>query len=176
MSIYIAEIIRIFIGFILLSAAWGKTKTFAEFTSSLAASFNLSNKISLFLSPIIILIEFILAFSLLSKLSDTHVLMFISLALFSLFACIICFLLVKDKVVSCNCFGEEKQPISSLDLIRNFIFISAICIYLFVSYPEKELSNNILILLASVSVILTILSINFNKIIMVLTLSNQGHH
>jgi len=174
LSIYINEILRIFIGLILLSAAWGKTKTFSSFVNSLNDSFGVNEKTSTVLALIIIIIELVLATGLLIKFKNVQLLMLINLGLFSLFTCVIIFLLIKDKAVSCNCFGEEKHPISFLDLMRNFIFITAISVYLFLPQHSIELSMGTMLLLFFASIILTVLSINFNKIFMTLTISIQG--
>ena len=172
--LYLAEISIYFIGFVMLTAAWSKTKSYHHFTESLVSSFHLSKTLSKLLAPLVIILEWSLALILLTKLFPPQLAMQISLLLLSIFTLVVLFLLIKHEVVKCNCFGEESRPISIFDLIRNLGFIASIIFYLVYSNSDAELSIEVSILLASLAIIMTIISVNFHE--MVSMLKSQGEH
>jgi len=167
-SLYFSEIIRFFVGFVLLTAAWSKTRTYQQFTISLVTSFHLPKTLSKLFSPLLILLEYALALALLTQLFNPQLAMQVSLALFSTFTSVAIFLLIRHEVVKCNCFGEESRPISIFDLIRNLGFIVAIIFYLFYAKANTNFSLEVSSLLATLAVIITIITINFHDLVSIL--------
>jgi len=164
MMLHLAEIAKLVTGFILLAAAWGKTRTYHQFKQNLTESFYVPTAASRWLTPLIILAEWGLAALLLTNRVNPYPLMLASLALFSIFTCVVIYLLAKDEVVKCSCFGEQKRPISQLDLIRNLGLISAIGFYLAVAQPQVSYGGSELLLLGSIAAIISILAVNFHEL------------
>jgi uncharacterized membrane protein YphA (DoxX/SURF4 family) len=173
-SLYLSEIIRFFIGFVLLTAGWNKAKTYQQFTESLVTSFHFPKVLSKLFSPVVIILECSLALILLTQLLNTQLAMKISLILFSTFTSLVIFFLIRHEVVKCNCFGEESRPTSIFDIIRNVGFIIAIIFYLIFSKPDVYFANEVSYLLGTLAFIITIISINFHD--MVLILKSRGQY
>ena len=165
---YLTEMIRFFIGFILLTSAWSKTKTFQLFTDSLNSSFNLPLKISKIISPIIIAIEWLLAAILLTEISDTTLAMKMSLILFCVFTITVVYFMFKNETLSCNCFGEEPRPVSTFDVVRNIVIIATIIFYLLSNTIENDFNRAEIALLALIGLIITIITINFHDVVSIL--------
>ncbi len=163
-----SEIIRFYIGFILLASAWGKTKTYHQFIDNLITSFHIKAIFSQFLGPMIILLEWVLAIILITQLMNINLTMIICLALFSSFTVVLIYLFMKHEIVKCNCFGEAQRPITHLDLMRNLILIGAALFYVINTPNNILLADQVTILIACVALIITIMSIHFHELILLL--------
>ncbi|MFT4925953.1 MAG: hypothetical protein ACI8WB_002048 [Phenylobacterium sp.] len=121
----ISEMCRLLVFMILLMAAWGKTSHFDTFRQNLVEGFKLPVVLSLPSAILLIAVEWLLAALLIIPSSLNLIAMQATLALFVLFTVVIATVLLQDKLVNCNCFGQSNRPISRYDLIRNLLTIAA---------------------------------------------------
>ena len=167
-SIYLNEIIRLFIGMVLLMAAYSKTLDIAQFKETLVSSFHLNKKLSNYLAPLLLIVEWAISVILLVKAPWLELAMLAALLMFIVFTTVVSFLLYRDGIVKCNCFGEEQRPASIFDMIRNTACILAILHYLFTPTIDSPLSLENGVLLFGVSLSLTFVMVNFHEIVSIL--------
>ncbi len=163
-EIYLSEVFRMLLFFVLLTAAWGKTAIFSLFQQNLVDSFYVPQKLGFIVAIGLIGSEWLLAFWLFFANSTRYWALLATLGLFILFSAIIIVVLVKDKLISCNCFGKAEQNISIYDLIRNLILILA-CSYILVLSPaHQSIALGAQLLLSGIAFIFFQLSIKLNDI------------
>ncbi|MGH8052064.1 MAG: MauE/DoxX family redox-associated membrane protein [Arenimonas sp.] len=167
-EVYIAEIFRFFIAFLLFFAAMGKMKTFSEFRKNLCESFGLGLGTSKKLAPAIIAVEWLLAGIVLLDVNASYFGMLASLLLFLVFTGAVAYQYRKEGIVKCSCFGEAGRSVSIFDLLRNVIVIACIAFYLCYSGEESILTFQLKLLTAGLALILTILAIQFHEIVTLL--------
>lgn len=171
---YLPETIRWFVGFILLSAGWGKYKGYVEFKDNLVTSFGFSQSISNVFAPLLIIVECSLAIIILSNTSYSYSAMVCTLFIFSAFTSFLLYFWLKDARVKCNCFGQEDRPVSYLDILRNIVIISALIMYLVVVGEQFSVGLDVSILLAGTALLLSILIIHLHDVVILLTTPTQG--
>lgn len=164
-SIYINEIIRLSIGMVLVLAAYSKTKEFREFKDTLVTSFGVNQSLSRYIAPAVIAAEWLSGFVLLVNIHAVDRAMFTALVMFSMFTTLVSFLLYRDGVVKCNCFGEQERPVSIFDMIRNTICIVAIVFYLNTGKSAAPLSYENTFLLFGIALPITLIFVNFHEVI-----------
>lgn len=167
--VYLSEICRLLIFFVLLFAAWGKTNTFSQFRQNLVESFKIRENLSKYVALIIIGSEWLLAAYIIINSIHVNFAMLTALLIFILFTFVIAVALVQDKIISCNCFGRAEQKISVYDLLRNLILIVACSYYLVFQqdlFQPGIQSIDIIprLLLSGVAFILFQISTNLNEI------------
>jgi len=123
------EIIRYFVGFLMLAAATGKLRTLADFRANLTSSFGVGAAFSAALAPAIIVLELAAAVLVLGPWSTTG--MLASLLMLGLFTLVVCYKFFTQSVVKCSCFGEAGRSVSGIDLLRNGVVLVSIIAYLY---------------------------------------------
>lgn len=173
---YIAEILREFVGLILLFAAVGKLKTFNQFTANLHQTFGLPVTLSRVVAPAIICAELLVAAIILTNVQASHYAMVTALCLFSLFSCVVFYKYIKHGSVACNCFGDAERPLSGYDLLRNLIIIGCVGFYLLNAGEASGLNKQAHVLVTGMALILTVIAIEFHNMILLITHSwDPGH-
>ena len=156
-----AQILRCFIGFVLLAACLGKLRTFASFRANLATSFGVPPQLGGLLAPAIVGIELLVAGLVLGPFP--RFVMATALLLFTAFAMLLAWCLWRDGVVRCSCFGEAERSLSGYDLLRNLLIVAAIA--LFLTLPAAAGTPLPMSLLAAgLAAILTVLAIDFHDV------------
>lgn len=167
-QIYIAEIFRLFVAFLLLIAAISKLNAFSEFKNNLNESFGLTVAASTRFAPIVVAVELLLSGLLLLNTNASYLGMAASLFVFLAFTGVVSYRYVKEAIVKCSCFGEADRSVSAYDLLRNLIVIACIIFYLFYSGDASALTVGLWFLTAGLAIILTIVAIEFHEIVMLL--------
>ncbi len=171
---YISEICRLYVFVLLIVAAWGKSNTFNLFQQNLMDSFHIPKKFSKFVALTIIGLEWLLAIFLLANSSWTKLSMLLTLILFITFTATIGILLIKDKVINCNCFGRTNRPISFYDLFRNLILIAASGYHLVFSTVELSFEPITYLQLFGVAVILFLITTSLYDISLLIRYQDKG--
>lgn len=169
---YLPETIRWFVGFILLSAGWGKCRGYVEFKDNLVTSFGFPKSVSNVFTPLLIMVEWSLAIIILSNTSYTYSGMIGALIIFSAFTSFLLYYWLKDARIQCNCFGLEDRPVSSLDILRNIVIIGCLIIYLVTAQGHYLPSLEVCTLLAGSALLLSIVVIHLHDVVMLLTTTN----
>jgi len=156
-----AEILRWFIGFILLAACMGKLRAFAGFRDNLATSFGVAPRHGALLAPAIVGIELLLAALVLGPFAWLG--MAAALPLFAAFTALLAWRMVRDGALRCACFGEAERNLSGYDLARNVLIVAAIAMYL--ALPAGAgLPFTASVLAAALASILAVLAIDFHDL------------
>ncbi len=171
--VYISELSRFFIFFTLLMAALGKSNTFDQFKQNLVESFKVAQRWSGTFAVIIISVEWLLAILILLDGFLANIAMFVAMLLFIIFTLIIAVVLVQDKIISCNCFGQKDSKITAFDLLRNALLITACAYYSFYQQNDQSLDITSYFLLAGLSLILFQITINLRYIGFLLSYGNK---
>jgi Methylamine utilisation protein MauE len=167
-QVYITEIFRFSIAFILIFAAIGKLKTFHEFRKNLTESFGLSVFASQKIAPLIIAVELLLAGVILLNIKASYLGMAVSLGLFVIFTGVVSYQYLKEGIVKCSCFGESERSVSVYDLLRNLLIIVCILFYLLCSTGPVHHDVQMNFLISGLAIIITIFVTQFHEIITLL--------
>ncbi len=132
---YIAAFCRLFIFVVLFLASLGKARTFKKFGDNLATSFKVPQAWTKIATVLIIAIEGVLAMVILMNNRFTYSAMWGALLLFTVFTIFISVTVVQDRLVRCNCFGQNETYISYLDIIRNSVLLLACGLFLYGEQP-----------------------------------------
>jgi hypothetical protein len=164
-TLFVAEVLRYFIGFLMLAAATGKLRTFADFRANLAASFGMSAALSSMLAPAIVVAECAVSVLVLSAFSRSG--MLASLLMLCAFTAVISYKFFTQAVVKCSCFGEAGRSVSGFDLLRNLLVILSIAVYLLIA-AGAGLPLQMAVLAAALASILCVMAIEFHDIVTML--------
>lgn len=169
---YFNEIIRFSIGIMLLVAAYSKTISFHQFIDTLGSSFHLNKAFSLAFAPLLIAVEYVLGITLIIFPEISYWAVSTTLILFLSFTLVLAFMLFRDGVVKCNCFGAEDRPVSIADIARNVICILAMGLYLTTvsSTTVQAIESQVLLFVIAISI--AFILVNFHQVISMLTKSD----
>ncbi|RNF31893.1 hypothetical protein NM04_04820 [Massilia aurea] len=160
-----AQILRCFIGFVLLAACFGKLRTFDRFRANLATSFRVPLRLGGLLAPAVVGAELLLAVLVLGPFPRAG--MTAALLLFTAFSALLAWRLWHDGVVRCSCFGEAERSLSGFDLLRNLLIVAATG--LFLALPAAAgMPLPAILLAAGLAGILTVLAIDFHDVMHIL--------
>lgn len=163
-TLYLAEIIRLFVGLLLASAAFGKLRTLSGFRHNLVDSFGLQPRASAILAPAIVLAEALLGGLILAGGATTRPGMLAALAMFAVMTALVGYRYVMEGSVKCSCFGESERPVSAYDLLRNGLIIAGIAACLVFAGEPAGFGNKATVLAAAMALILNIAAISFHDI------------
>lgn len=127
---YLAEFCRLFIFTVLLFSSLGKVRTFAQFRDDLTESLKVTKSIATVATSALVTIEGLLAILLLMNSGLTYYAMLAAVVLFAGFTAWISYSVIQSRLVRCNCFGQQDEYVSHLDIIRNGILLLASSFYL----------------------------------------------
>lgn len=130
-SLYLTEFCRLFIFAILLFSSLGKARTFEKFKGNLSDSFHVPKSWTSALTLTLIGLEGFLAVIIIINNQLTYFAMIGALIMFVGFTVFIIISVVQDRLVRCNCFGQNEEYISYLDIIRNMVLLLACGLYLY---------------------------------------------
>lgn len=164
-ALFAAQILRYFIGFLMLAAAAGKLRSFADFRANLTASFGVSRAHSALLAPAVVVAECLVAAMLPSVFDRTG--MLAALLMLCAFTAVVSYRFFTQGVVKCSCFGEAGRPVSGYDLLRNLIVILSIVLYLSLA-AGPGLPLHASILAAALAALLCVMAIEFHDIVTLL--------
>ncbi len=123
--VYISELCRLLILIVLVSSAYTKTTDIGSFATSLADDFYVPVAYSRPVALAVAGLEWLAFFSVLSGGSWGRVGAILAVVLFVVFSAVMLEAILKRRRVFCNCFGRTKHPVSSLDLLRNTLYVAA---------------------------------------------------
>ncbi|HAA15622.1 MAG TPA: hypothetical protein DCE41_29500 [Cytophagales bacterium] len=129
-SPYLVEFCRLFIFTVLLFSSLGKGRTFAKFRDDLTESMQVSQGLAAAATATLIVVEGVLAIFLLLNNRLTFYAMVGAVMLFAGFTVWITYSVIQDRLVRCNCFGQNEEYVSYLDIIRNGVLLLASGFYL----------------------------------------------
>jgi|APHig2749369809_1036254.scaffolds.fasta_scaffold05286_3 hypothetical protein len=156
-----ADILRWFIGFVLLAACIGKLRTFTRFRDNLATSFGVAPRQGALLAPAIVGVELLLAALVLGPFARFG--MAAALPLFAAFTILLAWRMKRDGALRCGCFGEAERNLSGYDLVRNLLIVTAIALFLTLpagaGVPPASSA-----LAAGLGAILAVLAIDFHDV------------
>ena len=135
MSLYLVEFCRLFIFMILLFSSIGKGRTFSQFRDNLTESFRIPGPWATTATTLIIAVEGLLSIGILINTGLTYLAMWGALILFIGFTLFISATVIQDRLVRCNCFGQDEEYISYLDIIRNVVLLLACGFFLYGVQP-----------------------------------------
>lgn len=167
-AIFVAEILRYFIGFVLLAAVVGKLRTFAVFRDNLVSSFGMPPAASALAAPALVAAELLVAAMVMGQLGRPG--MLAALLLFGAFTAIVTYRFLQEGVVRCSCFGEAERNISALDLVRNGLVVSSIVAYLALAAVGQP-SWHVSLLAAGLASVLAVLAVHFHDVVTLLRTS-----
>lgn len=124
MTNYSYELGRLIIGILFLVSSIAKIKDRLEFVHNLETSFKLPHPLAQIAHACLVLLEFLLAISLLTQIYFYPLALLMSFILMIGFTLVITFFLIMDIPFKCNCFGETPHTANVGDLIRNGVFVS----------------------------------------------------
>lgn len=162
-SLYITEFCRLFIFAILLFSSLGKGRTFEKFKGNLSDSFHVPKSWTTAITLTIIGLEGFLAVIIFINNHLTYYAMIGALIMFIGFTVFITISVVQDRLVRCNCFGQNEEYISYLDIIRNFVILLACGLYLY-QYELIPLSKTIQLFLFGMAFISYLVVTNLKNI------------
>ena len=161
---FLAELLRFYLGFILLAAAWGKSRTYTYFLSQLTESFLIPPVASRVIAPCILLLEWALALGIL--LLNSRWAIIVAAVLFTLFSLVLLQRYVSDGAVKCSCFGETDRPVTDYDLLRNGWLIAVFLACLWLNDTAFGITIPLQLFSAGLAVLLTLITINFSDIML----------
>lgn len=165
--VYWLEVCRCLIMIILLFAATGKTLNFSLFRKNLVESFHVPQQWSVVVALCVIILEWLLMLLIVNNGAFLYQSVFVVMCLFIGFTLIISYLLIKEQLVRCNCFGQSDDKISYYDVVQNLLIILA-CIF-FLSYEGELQTGTELSWLAainSLAIFVVITHLNYIALVM----------
>lgn len=160
---YAVEFCRLFIFATLLFSSLGKGFTFGKFKDNLTESLRVPKQWTGVVTALIITVEGLLAVAIFMNNDLTYLTMFGALILFVAFTLFISVTVIQDRLVRCNCFGQNEEYISYLDIIRNVVLLLA-CGYYLYSYQPVALTKPIQVLLFGLAFIAYLIITNLKNI------------
>ncbi len=160
-----AEILRYFIGFLMLAAGLGKLRTFTQFRANLVSSFGATALQSTRLAPAVVMLELLAAALVLGPFSRTG--MLASLLMLGIFTVVLSYKFFSESIVKCSCFGEAGRAVSGIDLLRNGAVLAAIALY-FALGQAAGLPLTVSILAAALATFLCVAAIDMHDIVTLL--------
>jgi len=165
---YLAEFCRFLIFILLVLAAWGKTASWSKFADSLAATLHLAAPWRSAAALGLITIEWSLAALLILDGPWRALAMQAALLLFVCFALFIASILLRHRLVSCHCFGQENRHVNGHDFYRALILIAACCIMLNFTSSDLVVTPASQWLLLGCAFLFARLTIHLSDVVMIL--------
>lgn len=162
---FIAEILRYFVGLLLLAAAVAKLRGFDGFRANLTESFGVGAAYGGLLAPAVVLAELAAAALVLGAAVRPG--MWAALCMFGLFTALIGYKFYTQSVVRCGCFGEAERALSGFDLLRNALVIAAIAAGLALGHTAG-VPPHAAILAAALATIACVVTIHFHELAVLL--------
>ncbi len=160
---YLTELCRLFIFVVLLLSSVGKARTFGKFRDNLSNSFKVPEAWTKAATILIIGVEGFLAVVILLNNEFTYMAMWGALLLFVGFTLLISVSVIQDRLIRCNCFGQNEEYISSLDIVRNMVLLLA-CGFFLYSYQTISMAMPIQLLLFGMAFIAYLVVTNLKNI------------
>jgi hypothetical protein len=165
LSVFVAGVLRYFVGLLLLAAAVAKLRGFDSFRENLVASFGIGGTQSRMLAPAVVLAE--LATAVLVLGGAARVGMWAALLMFCAFTVLLGYKFYTQSVVRCACFGEAERSLSGFDLLRNVLVIVAIGVGL-VLHNAIGMPTHAAILAAALATVAGVVAIHFHEVVQLL--------
>lgn len=172
--VFLAEVLRLLVGFVLVCAAAGKLRTFAAFRRNLSESLGWSVRGSSVLAPMVVSAELALAGLIVPGAPTSGAGMLGALGLFTVFTGYIAYKYATEDIVKCACFGEVERSVSAYDLVRNLLLLACIGYQLAYAGDASALRGPVLALACGLASILTVVVIAFHEIAMLLVHADHG--
>lgn len=163
-ELFLAEVIRFYLGFILFAAAWGKCRTYSYFKQQLTESFRIPAVYSRLLAPGVLVLEW--GLSLIILATGHKVAIIVAGGLFSLLSVVLLYRYFATGMIKCSCFGEKERPVTDYDLLRNGLVIMAFMAFFCLDNPASEMAVQWLFFSASLAVLLVLITINLSDIML----------
>jgi hypothetical protein len=160
-QLFLAEIIRYFIGWWWLAAVAGKLRTWPAFRTELGTSFGVAPGQAAIVAPAAVLAELLAASMVLGVARPAG--MLASLALMCTFTTVLGYQFLTRAIVRCSCFGEAVRPLSGYDVARNLLVVLAIMAYLGLA-PSGVLPGGETLVAAGLGAWLCVAALNFHDL------------
>lgn len=169
------ELIRLVLALVFLFAAFAKSRAPGRFRQTITDAVGLPNAMAAFVAPALILLEWLLALTLLSGTVLVPAAMAAAASLLSVMSIWLVMVLLRGEPVKCSCFGDSSRPISLPDLLRNGLLLAATCSHLcFASSVNLSLPWPDEMLLAGLALILAMVLVEFHEVVMAMLSTVRG--
>jgi uncharacterized membrane protein YphA (DoxX/SURF4 family) len=165
-QVFIAEILRYFVGLLLLTAAVAKLRGFENFRANLTASFGVGAAHSQVLAPAVMLAE--LAVGALVLGVSMRIGLWCALLMFCLFTALLAYKFYTQSVVRCGCFGEAERSLSGFDLLRNVLVIAAIGAGLALGRQDAGVPPHAALLAVALATLACVVAVHFHEMVSLL--------
>ena len=163
-ELFLAELFRFYLGFIMLAAAWGKSRTYTYFQQQLTESFGIKPVHSRVLAPGVLALEWLLALVILTTGHKAFIIL--AGGVFSLFSAVLLYRYFTEGLIKCSCFGETDRPVTDYDLLRNGIVIIAFSFFVWFDATNSALALSWQFFLAGLATLLALITINLSDIML----------
>ena len=128
---YLAETCRYLILFTMCVAALGKVASYAQFRENLHQGFDIPVSWTGLITLVLIVSEATVVLLLVLEPRLRMLGMILATFMLVAFTLVLVWVLLKDRLVRCNCFGSNNDFIGVSDVVRNLLLISACFGYMF---------------------------------------------
>ena len=161
-QLFLAEIIRYFIGWWWLAAAAGKLRTWPGFRTDLGSTFGFASGPAAIAAPSVLLAELLAASMVLGVPGPAG--MLLSLVLMCSFTAALGYQFYTRGLVRCSCFGESARPLSAYDVARNLLVVTTIGAWLALA-PAGALPAGEALVAAGLGAWLCVAALNFHDLV-----------
>ncbi|USX28087.1 hypothetical protein NHH73_07340 [Oxalobacteraceae bacterium OTU3CINTB1] len=165
LPMFVAEMLRYFVGLLLLAAAVAKLRGLDSFRENLTASFDVGAAHSRILAPAVVLVELAVAALVLG--GAARVGLWAALTMFCVFTALLGYKFHTHGAVRCACFGGAERSLSGLDLLRNVLVIGAIGAGLALGH-DAGMPPHAVILAIGLATLGCVLAVHFHEIVRLL--------
>ena len=165
LPVFVAGMLRYFVGLLLLAAAVAKLRGFDGFRENLATSFDIGAARSRMLAPAVVLAELAVAALVLG--GAVRVGLWAALLMFCAFTALLGYKFHTHGAVRCACFGGAERSLSGLDLLRNVLVIGAIGAGLALPH-DGGMPPHAAILAIALATLICVLAVHFHEIVRLL--------
>lgn len=169
LPVFVAEMLRYFVGLLLLAAAVAKLRGLDSFRENLTASFDIGAAHSRILAPAVVLAELAVAALVLGGAVRAG--LWAALLMFCVFTALLGYKFHTHGAVRCACFGGAERSLSGLDLLRNVLVIGAIGAGLALAH-DASMPPHAVILAIALATLACVLAVHFHEIVRLLAASH----
>jgi len=165
LAVFVAGMLRYFVGLLLLAAAVAKMRGFDSFREHLTTSFDVGAARSRMLAPAVVLAELAVAALVLGGAAGAG--LWAALLMFCGFTALLGYKFYTHGAVRCACFGGAERSLSGLDLLRNVLVIAAIGAGLALPH-DVGMPAHAAILAIALATLICVLAVHFHEIVRLL--------
>lgn len=165
LPMFVAEILRYFVGLLLLAAAVAKLRGFDGFRENLTTSFDIGDAQSRLVAPAVVSAELAVAALVLGGAARPG--LWAALLMFCGFTALLGYKLHTHGAIRCACFGGAERSLSGWDLLRNVLVIAATGAALALA-RDVGMAPHAAILAVALATIACVLAMHFHELVQLL--------